>query len=167
MQRVLVLGSSGAGKTTLALALGQKFGLPVIHLDAHYWNPGWVETATDDWREKVAWLMEGDRWVMDGNYHNTLIPRLERCDTAIFVDRSRFACIWRVIRRRLIYHGRTRPDLPQGCPEKIDWEFLRWVWKYPKNIRPKTLAYLQERSSDKRIIILRSDREIARFLAEL
>ncbi|RYD82480.1 MAG: AAA family ATPase [Verrucomicrobiaceae bacterium] len=167
MQRVLVLGCSGAGKTTLTLAIGQKLGLPVIHLDAHYWNPGWVDTPADEWPKKVSKLVEGERWVMDGNYSNTLDMRLERCDTAIFVDRSRFTCLWRVLKRRLIFHGRTRPDLPAGCPEQMDWEFLCWVWKYPTRVRPITLTKLRERSEGKRVVFLRSDQEIARFIAEL
>lgn len=167
MRRVLVLGCSGAGKTTLTIAIGRKLGLPVIHLDAHYWNPGWVETAKDEWPQKVARLVEAERWVMDGNYSNTLDLRLERCDTAIFVDRGRFSCLWRILKRRFTYRGRTRPDVPPDCPEQIGWEFILWVWNYHQRVRPLTLTKLRECSEEKRVVFLRSDQEAAQFIAGL
>lgn len=71
MRRVLVIGCGGAGKSTLARQLGEATGLPVIHLDAHYWRPGWVETPKETWRAAVDELIAADAWIMDGNYSGT------------------------------------------------------------------------------------------------
>ena len=72
MKRVLVIGSGGAGKSTFATRLGARLGLPVIHLDRVYWQPGWVETPKDEWLRKVEEMCAADAWVMDGNYSGTL-----------------------------------------------------------------------------------------------
>ena len=87
MRRVLVIGSGGAGKSRFAVALGRRLGLPVIHLDAHFWHAGWVETPAAEWRERRwrSWSA-GEAWVMDGNYGGTMAQRLATCDTVIFLD---------------------------------------------------------------------------------
>lgn len=167
MRRVLILGCAGTGKSTMAAALGAKLGIPVVHLDEHYWRPGWVEVPPEEWPGKVAALVEAPAWVMDGNYLGTLPARLAACDTAIFLDRHRLVCLWRVIRRWWHFRGRTRPELPEGCLEKIDWEFVQWIWNYPRKVRSAVQAQLQEKSAAKFVVVLRSDREIAEFLAGL
>lgn len=167
MQRVLIVGCAGTGKSTMAVALGAKLGVPVVHLDEHFWQSGWVQVPAETWPAKVAALLEAPAWVMDGNYLSTLDARLAACDTAIFLDRHRFACLWRVIRRWLKYRGRTRPALPEGCPEKIDWEFIQWIWNYPRDVRPAVLARWQALSKGRRVVVLRSDREVAEFLARV
>jgi adenylate kinase family enzyme len=167
MRRILILGCSGSGKSTLATTLGQRLGLPVIHLDAHFLRPGWVALEKDEWTAKVATLLEGERWVMDGNYGSSLALRLGACDTAIYLDRVRLTCFWRLCKRWFKYRGRTRPDLTEGCPERMDWEFYRWVWRFPRDVRPGMLAGLREQGRDKRIFILKSEREVAAFLADL
>ncbi|HEX5137691.1 MAG TPA: hypothetical protein VFY93_12000 [Planctomycetota bacterium] len=164
MRRVLVVGSGGAGKTMFATRLGERTGLPVIHLDAAYWRPGWVEPPADEWRRTVEGLLARDAWIMDGNFCATLEMRLAACDTAIFLDRSRWVCLWRVGRRVLRFHGRTRPDMGPGCAESIDWEFLRWIWRYPLDSRPQVLARLIAAGPGKRIVRLRSEREVGAFL---
>ena len=93
MRRVLLIGSGGAGKSTLARRIAARTGLPLIHLDALYWKPGWVETPAAPWRETVAGLLQRDTWVMDGNYGGTLDLRLAACDTAIFLDLPPRICL--------------------------------------------------------------------------
>ncbi|MEM6646980.1 MAG: hypothetical protein AAF730_12090 [Bacteroidota bacterium] len=88
MRRVIIIGSGGSGKSTLAKRLGEQLSLPVIHLDAHYWNPGWVETPPDAWAAKVDTLIKGEAWVMDGNYGGTMDARIARADTVIFLSFS-------------------------------------------------------------------------------
>ena len=85
MRRVLIVGSGGAGKSTVAVLLGARLQLPVIHLDAHYWHPGWVATPRDEWHAQVAELVERDAWVMDGNYGGTMEQRLAACDTVVLL----------------------------------------------------------------------------------
>lgn len=144
MKRILVLGSGGAGKSTLARLLGRRLGLPVLHLDVHYWRPGWVEPAEGEWKAQVEGLVRGDAWIIDGNYRGTLAMRLARADTAVFLDLPRLACSIAVVQRYLAMRGRTRPDMQPGCPEAISWEFLRWIWDYPNRSRPRVMELLAQ-----------------------
>ena len=164
MRRVLVIGSGGAGKSTFAVALGQRTGLPVIHLDAHFWHAGWVETPKPEWRERVAQLVSRDAWVMDGNYGGTLPQRLAACDTVIFLDLPRAVCVWRVLQRGFRYAGQSRPDMAPGCPEQVSLKFLWWVWTYRSRRRPDVLRRLRELPATTRVEILRSQRKVDAFL---
>jgi adenylate kinase family enzyme len=85
-RRVIVTGLAGSGKSTFSLALAAKTGLPVIHLDLHFWKPGWVAPSETEWREKQCGVLAGNAWIADGNYHETLDLRLERADTVVFLD---------------------------------------------------------------------------------
>lgn len=165
MRRVLVIGSGGAGKTTFAARLGERTGLPVIHLDRLYWRPGWTETPKEEWEELVRDVIARDTWILDGNYGGTLAKRLAAADTVVFLDVPRVVCIARVLRRRLRHAGRSRPDVTDGCPERITWEFLRWIWTYPARRRPGVLELLaQFESRGGRAAVLRSGREIEAFV---
>lgn len=165
MQRVLVIGSGGSGKTTLARRLGARLGLAVVHLDALYWRAGWVEPPREVWRERVAELARREAWVMDGNYSGTLEQRLAACDTVVFLDLPRTLCLWRVLKRGLTYHGRSRPDMAAGCPERLTLDFLLWVWRYPARSRPKVLRLLAAHAEGRRVVRLRSRAEVEEFLA--
>jgi adenylate kinase family enzyme len=167
MRRVLVIGSGGSGKSTFSLRLGERLGLEVIHLDKVYWRPGWVEMPKDEWMRKVEELCGREAWVMDGNYSGTLDVRLAACDTVIFLDQPRAVCMWRVLKRSVRYRRSTRPDMAEDCPERINLKFLQWVWTYPMRRRPMILARLGEIADDKRVVRLRSDAEVKRFLAEV
>ncbi|MFL6332350.1 MAG: topology modulation protein [Pyrinomonadaceae bacterium] len=170
MKRVLVIGSGGAGKSTFARRLGEKLGLPVIHLDRTYWRAGWIEPPKDEWRQQVDELCAGGGWVMDGNYSGTLESRLAACDTVILLDLPRLLCLWRVSRRALRYKGVSRPDMAEGCREQLNRDFLAfllWVWNYPRRSRPKVLKRLEEVAGSKQIYRLRSSAEAEKFLAEV
>ena len=164
MRRVLIVGSGGAGKSTLAGQLAKRMGLPLIHLDSLYWQPGWIEPPPEEWTEIVEQLLEGEQWIMDGNYGATMEKRLAACDTVIFLDVPRAICLSRVIRRRIRFHNRARPDMPQGCPERLTWEFIRWIWDYPAARRPKILQRLKAIRPDQRAIVLRSSMQVREFL---
>lgn len=166
MQRILIIGSGGAGKTTLAQELGKKLGIPVIHLDALFWKPGWIESDKAEWQNTVRDVMHDARWIMDGNYGGTLAERMEQCDTVIFLDIPRLICIWRVIKRAIRYYGRSRPDMAQGCPEKVDMEFLQWIWNYPRRSKPPVMTLLDAHRATKKVVHLESLRAIREFLAE-
>jgi len=167
MQRVMIIGSAGAGKTTLAMKLGAICQLPVIHLDAHYWRSGWTPSDAADWKEKVDELSSGKCWVMDGNYGGTMDVRITAADTIIFLNFSRVTCLYRVFKRAFRYRGHTRPDLADGCPEQLpDWEFIRWIWTYPESRTPKVLSMLAAQVN-KTTVVLQSRGDVDRFLANV
>jgi adenylate kinase family enzyme len=167
MKRVLVIGAGGSGKTTFARRLAERTGLPLIHLDQHYWSAGWVPTADEDWRAEVDRMVARDCWIMDGNYGGTFDIRMPRSDTVLFLDVPRIVCLWRVAWRRLWYRGRGRPDLPPGCPERLTWEFITWIWSYPRRRRDDILQRLAAiaGAGDKRVVILSSAKSVDGFLA--
>lgn len=143
MQRVLIVGCPGAGKSAAAKSLAAKTGLPLIHLDHHYWHPGWMPSEKDVWREKVRSLAAQPCWIMDGNYASTLDERLSRADTVIHLDFSTWVCCWRVIRRTISNLGREREgEFVVGCPERLDATFLRFVLLYRQRYRARDLAKL-------------------------
>jgi len=165
MQRVLVIGSGGAGKSTFAVRLGQRTGLPVVHLDREHWQPGWIEPAPDAWKATIVRLVAGERWILDGNFGSSLEQRLAACDTVVFMDMPRLQCVWRVLLRRLRHRGRARADMTPGCNEKLSLDFLWWIWTYPALRRPSVLQRLERLRGDQTAVVLRSDAEVERFLA--
>jgi adenylate kinase family enzyme len=116
---------AGSGKSTFSRSLAAKTGLPVIHLDVHFWKPGWIESPDDEWREKQRGLLAGDGWIVDGNYHETLDLRLERADAVVFLDTPWSVCAERAFRR-----GLRKPigEMPQGCEDSA-WRRLRDEWR--------------------------------------
>ena len=163
MERVIIIGCGGAGKSTLARKLGEKTGLPVVHLDKLFWKPGWVESAKAEIDEIIRREMEQPRWIMDGNYNRTLAQRIARCDTVIYLDFSRIACLLGVIKRVLTTYGTVRPDMGAGCPERFDLEFLKWVWNFNKNKREKNYRLLNETEGVEKIV-LKNRRAVKRFM---
>ena len=167
MRKILVIGSSGAGKSTFSRRLSDILDIEVIHLDKEHWKPGWVEPPKDVWRRKVEELVSVEEWIMDGNYSGTLDLRIAACDTVIFLDLPRMLCVWRMLKRVATYRGSNRPDMAEGCDEKVDLPFLLWVWNYPTRSRPKVLRLMQEHSQTKRIVHLRSREAVEEFLSEM
>lgn len=166
MKKILVIGSGGSGKSVFARRLGKKLQIEVIHLDKFYWRPGWVETPKPEWLRIIGDLVQRDSWIMDGNYSGSLDVRIHECDTVIFLDLNRSLCLWRALKRNLMYRKDVRPDMAEGCSEKFSPEFYSWIWNYPKRSRPKVLKLLKSNSATKKIIRLRSTAEVERFLKD-
>lgn len=166
MQRIAVIGSSGAGKSTLARQLGTILNLPVIHLDTFYWKPGWVETPREEWEVIQQQFVQQEAWIIDGNYATTMDIRFGTADTIIFLDYPRLLCLYRALKRRIQYGGKTRPDMNNGCPEKIDRAHLQWIWNFPTDGRVRAVSKIDQYKEGKRIIILHSPAEAKRFLEE-
>lgn len=141
VKRVAVVGPGGAGKSTFASALGARTGLPVVHLDHHFWNPGWVETERAEWRQVQSELFAGDRWIADGNYGGSFDVRFGRADTVIAVARPQLACLAGALRRSMRNRGRSVQA--DGCPERFQLDFYRWIWNYERDSRPRLDAALE------------------------
>src|SRR5262245_12135384 len=144
MQRVLVMGSSGSGKSTFARRLSAITGIPMLSLDALFWKPGWVGSDRAEFRARVAEATRQPRWIQDGNY-TPAEGQLRRgsSDTVIWFDLPRATCMLGILTRIATSYGRVRPEMAEGCPEKIDLEFFRYVWTYREEQRPKLLAFFE------------------------
>ena len=172
MDRVVILGSVGAGKSVLATSLSRKTGLPVVHLDRLFWRPGWTPSPPEQARRELAEVVAADRWILDGNFLADRIGdadvRFERADTVIFLDLARRTCLWRVLRRVARDRGGSRADLPEGCREGFDLSLLRWIWSYPKVDRPRVLDLLARLDNrDVEVHHLRSPGDMRRFVDAL
>ena len=166
MERIMIIGCGGAGKSTLARQMGDKLGLPVVHLDKLFWKPGWVSLSREEFDVVHQAAIEKDTWIIDGNFDRTIPQRLARCDTVIYLDFPRITCLLGVIKRVLTTYGTVRPDMGAGCPERFDWEFLCWVWNFNKNKRAENYRRLAEVEKVD-IIILKNRRQVERFLQNL
>jgi adenylate kinase family enzyme len=165
VERVLVIGSPGSGKSTLATAIARRTRLPLIHLDQHYWRPGWVEPDDETWAGQVRALASGERWVMDGNYGGTLDLRLPRADIVVWLDLPTRLCLWRIARRALRHRGEVRPDMAEGCPEQLRPDFILHVLRFPRHSRRRIVNHLQGFTGT--LLRFRRSREAARWLATL
>ena len=166
MERIVIIGCGGAGKSTLARQLGEKLNLPVVHLDKLWWKPGWVETSRDDFDAKLAQELKKPRWIMDGNFNRTIEVRIAKCDTIIYMDFSRVTCLLGVLKRVITTHGKVRPDMGEGCPERFDLEFLKWVWSFNYKNRQRYYKILNE-TQGVETIVLKNRRMVKRFLRSL
>ncbi|GAA0133992.1 DNA topology modulation protein [Paenibacillus sp. YSY-4.3] len=165
MRKVLVLGCAGSGKSTFSTRLGHLTGLSVIHLDSYYWKAGWIAATEEEWDQTIDELLNHDSYIMDGNYSRTLNKRLMDADVVFYFDFPRLLCIYRAIKRRIINHGRTREDMAAGCKEKIDLEFLRWIWNFRTRNRGKILEALDQVKEQTQVIIFRTTKEVKEYLA--
>ena len=168
MQRVMIVGGPGAGKSTLARKLGRVSGLPVHHMDMIHWMPCWEQRSmTDKWR-MTREVEAQDRWIFEGGFSATYDSRAARADTLIWIDLPVGLRLWRVTKRVVRYWGRSRPDLPQGCVEGVKretWAFYKWIWKTRHSHRRRLMHLL--RDHDHLVVHhLRSQGEIRRFLRQ-
>ncbi|HWD60757.1 MAG TPA: hypothetical protein VG308_20905 [Stellaceae bacterium] len=166
MRRIVILGCPGSGKSTLATRLGERLGLPVIHLDTLYWLPGWQAPDSASYHARFAEAFAAEAWISEGNFIETFATRLPRADLVIILDRPRWACLWRVLRRAFL-ERHARADLPAGCGETLDWQLLRNVWRYDREMKPRVEAARLALGGHIPMVRLRSDSEAAVYLRRL
>lgn len=165
-RRVVVTGLAGSGKSTFALELAGKSGLPVVHLDLAFWKPGWVAPSETEWRDKQRAVLAGDSWIADGNYHETLDLRIELAQTVVVLDMP-----WWLCSRRALLRGFRMPgELPEGCNYSA-WARLRDEWRLAGRIwRRRRVEPEREREvisryrQDVAVYVLSSTQEINDFL---
>ncbi len=165
-RRVVVTGLAGSGKSTFAVALADKTGLPLIHLDLAFWKPGWVAPSEIEWREKQRTVLGGDAWIADGNYQETLDLRIERADTLVVLDMPWWLCSARALRRGFRMPG----ELPEGCDYSA-WARLRDEWRLAGRIFRKRIVepahereVIVQHGQNVAVHVLRSKRAVTDFL---
>jgi adenylate kinase family enzyme len=155
MQRIFVTGNAGSGKTSVAGALAIALDLPYVCLDSIVWQAGWVKTPGPERREKELHIAQRPSWIVDGVSELFL----QAADTVIFLDIPRRRCLYRVLLRNLPYLFRSRPGLPERCPEiLIVPTLLRIIWKFPGALAPGILA--ESRRGGKRFLHVRNQSEL-------
>lgn len=167
MERVMVIGCGGSGKSTLSRELGKITGLPVIHLDQIFWSPGnWEHLEQDEFDRHLMAQLEKPRWILDGNFNRTLETRLARCDTVIYLDLPRITCLSGWICRVIKNWGKAREDMAPGCTEWFDPEFGAWIWSFNSKNRERYHKLLSQ-AEGKNVYILKSRAEVRRFIKTL
>lgn len=169
MQRVMIIGQPGSGKSTLARKLGERTGLPVVHIDTIHLQPGWVERSRDEKTRLCHEVEARERWIFEGGHSTTWNNRLARADMLIWIDRSAPLRFWRVFLRTMLNRGRSRPDLPDDCPELLANlpEFLGFMWRTKTSSREAIKRFVATVPSGFRVVCLRSNRDTEVFLASL
>lgn len=165
-RRIVVTGSAGSGKSTFAVALAARTGLPVIHLDLSFWKPGWVAPSETEWREKQRDVLAGDAWIADGNYHETLDLRLARADTVVVLDMPWWLCSGRALRR-----GFRMPDeLPEGCDYpawmrwRDEWRLAARIWRKRRSEPEREREMISQQGQHLAVRVLTSKRAVNDFL---
>ena len=164
MDRIAIIGSAGAGKSTLALQIAKIVDLPLYHLDRLFWKPGWVETPKPEFNVIVEEVARKPRWIVDGNYSRTIDIRLNAADMIIFLDFPRILCLFRAIKRSLFFRKKYRPDITEDCKEKFDMEFYKWIWNFPKRNRQKIISALSKLQDHKKIYVFKHPKELKKWI---
>ena len=159
----MIIGCPGSGKSTLARALGERLDLPVVHLDRLWWKPGWENVSQEEFDKRLSNAVNMEKWIIDGNFSRTVQTRLEKCDTVIYLDFSRWLCLWGMLQRVLGSYGKVRPDMSPGCPERFDREFVKFIWDFNKNNRVRNYTWIAK-AKHAQAIVLKNRRDVKRFL---
>lgn len=165
MDRIAIIGCGGSGKTHLANQLAALFKLPLTHLDGVYYDADWKPRSQEEFAALQQEMVAKPQWVIEGNYASTLPIRLTAADTVVFLDLPAITCLAGILQRRWRYRGGQHAK--DGVYDRITWNFLRYIWGYRKNMRPKVRQLLHEQGGNGRLITLTSRRQAAQFMAQL
>ena len=166
--KIAILGYSGSGKSSLAAHLAKKHSLPLLHLDTVQFLPDW-EIRSDE--EKTAiikdFLDKNDAWVIDGNYSRFFLERrLLEADLILLLLFNRVSCLYRVLKRYRLYRNKSRPDMTEGCKEKIDREFLSWVWHQGRTGKKKAMYKAIAAQYSDKVKIAKNQRQLSALYEE-
>ena len=168
MQRVLIIGNAGAGKSTFAKKLAQKLSLPLVHLDQLYWRGNWAHLERDEFDRVLQAQLVKEHWIIDGNFHRTFPHRMQYCDHVFFFDLPTLCCLWGITKRIFQHYGKTRPDMGGNCPEHFDKQKIslyKGVLSFNKRRRKEYYQLL--RQANIAYTVFRSHRQAEEFLNNL
>lgn len=161
-RKITIFGTPGSGKTTLAIKLGQKYGLPVFHLDKLLWDKGWVLRPRKDFIEDQQMLIEQDAWIIEGTSRTTLDTRYPVSDLVIFLNPPRLVCLFRVF-KRFLQPRPQMPDKPEGCEERITWDFLKYLWRFKRSAACQ-VEDLKKKYPEPMLIEIRSNNDLRKLM---
>ncbi len=166
MQRILIIGSPGSGKSTFGKRLSKKLNIPLVHLDRLWLKKGWVERTREEFDSSLITELSKPSWIIDGNYSRTLETRLQYADTVVFFDYNRFLCLWRVLKRVITNYGKVRDDVAEGCKERFDLEFMKYVYSF--NDKQRADIYKKLSTNPKvRVIIIKKRKDLKQLEKDL
>lgn len=167
--KIVLLGYSGSGKSTLAAKLAQHYNLPLFYFDKIQFLPGWVINSCEE-KDRLTkeFLDTHNEWVMDGNYSRFYLERrVEEADKIIIMTFNRWNCLYRIIKRNIKYKNKTRPSMTEGCNEKLDWEFLKWIlWEGRTKEDQKRYKMIQEKYPEK-VVRIYNQKQLDKFEQDL
>jgi len=152
MKRVVILGRGASGKSTLAIRLGELTGLPVVHLDKIFWQPGLHATPRDHWIALQESLVAEENWIMDGDLgpYDAVEVRLRAADTILLLNFSLACCAWRTVRRS---HERS--------------DFWHWLFTYRRKSLPLLMEAIAKHAANADLHVFRNSRQVRLFLADV
>ena len=164
--KIAIIGFSGSGKSTLSRKLSEYYNLPVLHIDTVHHLPGWNHRELDDELTIMdEFLNSNDGWVIDGNYFKLSFERrMEEADVIIIMEFNRFKTVYRAHKRYKTYKNSTRPDMAEGCEEKFDFEFFKWLFYKGRNKRTKKKYHNIEMNYNDKVVVLKSQKQIDNYL---
>ena len=162
MERVIIIGCPGSGKSTFGRKLKCITDLPLYHLDMMFWNVDKTTVSKEIFIERLQEVMSNSKWIIDGNYGSTMEMRIKECDTVFFLDYPTEVCIGGIELRK----GQPRSDMPWIENDNTDKEFISFVNSYNLESRPKVIKLLEKYSS-KSIIVFGSRVESEEYLLSL
>jgi len=161
-KRILIIGCCGAGKSTLSFKLAKILNLPIYHLDKIYWKTGWIKSRKDEYIPKVKEIVKKDKWIIDGNLKSTFDIRMLRADLILFFDFPTRVCLFRIIKRRFL--AKHRQDMAEGCNERLNWGFLKYVWNFKKEINPIIWEVKEKYAQKAEFVCFKNDKEVNNWL---
>lgn len=166
MDRIMVIGSPGSGKSTVARWLGEVTDLPIFHMDQIHYSAGWAERSRALKIEMANEVEARERWIFEGGLSATQQNRADRADLIVWLDLPLPLRMWRVLRRTVTQYGRTRPDMPDDCPERFSPSFYWWILTTYKRQRRSYTALVAQKPSS-RVRHLTTRREIADWMRDV
>ena len=164
--KIVIIGYSGSGKSTLAENLSRHYSIPKLHMDTLQFQPGWIDSDRDLMEQEMKQFLSNHRdWVIDGNYSWCCYEeRMEQADQIIFLNFSRWNSLFRAWKRYRRYKGRVRESMAAGCPERFDWEFIRWILWDGRQARQVTRYQTIDQTYPDKFISLKNQKELDCFL---
>lgn len=170
MKRVMIIGCAGSGKTTMAKEISRLIDSPAVHMDKILWTSdgwNWIKRTDLEIRTDIKHAAAKDRWVFEGDSYSNADLRIAHADTLIFLDMPTTTCLFRVIKRMIMTYNMPRDDLADGCRERFDWEFLKWIFNYRTTTMPKALKLLRNAPDHITVHHFQTEHQVRSFLISI
>lgn len=167
--KIVITGYSGSGKSTLCRMLCKQYRVPALHMDTVQFLPGWEIRAETDKQNIVSSFLDSnpDGWVIDGNYSKLSFERrAAEADIIIQMLFGRISCLLRCVRRYRRYKGKSRPDMAEGCNEKLDFEFVKWILWEGRSKKIRNRYKLMRKQYPEKVDVIKNQRQLDAYLQE-